>query len=372
MSLKQCSLPENLKHFDFKNNGSFDYVKHLGEGSFGVVYLVSPSQTNPNYLNQAKHYAVKISHRFIVKREQQANENMTQETDESSSAPKPPKEMNFVELREICNMKQLDQINIVKLIECKIDKKENFTAILMEYVETNVSKFYKDNLGNPNVMNEAFFKNIVRQFLNGLEYMHSKNLIHRDLKTDNLLFDSHSNTLKISDFGFSRKLTFDKKAYTDVGTLCYKPPEVILGNMCYGASFDVWSAGVIIIELLIGNVPFQGERIKILSDIAKYLGPIDTETEKNIVQFIGISTFLGPIDDTTMKGSSTLKNFNLMHLNGNLTTERVDFKEYLKKERKIIDMDFEKFYAFIKGFLVLDPIKRITIKDALMHQWLCR
>lgn len=352
MSIMFCSVPKDLKQFNFKKHGTFTIEKKLGEGSFGVVYLVVPSESNSILIAQGKKkFAVKVSRRFRFKERAHENNNENavnnQANEPDKEKEKTPNEMNFIELREIINMKQLEHQNIVQFLECKIDKKRNFTAILMEYVETDVRKFYEENLQNEQVMNETFYKDIIRQILKGVEHMHSKNLIHRDLKTDNLLFDQESSTLKISDFGFCRKLTFDKKPYTDVGTVCYKPPEILLGNLCYGSSFDVWSVGVIIIELLIGDIPFKGREISVFRDICKYLGPID---------------------DTTMKGCNSLKNYK--YFKGNISTERADLKEFLLRNRKIKEMDFEGFYDFVMRFLVLDPTKRISIKDALNHQWI--
>lgn len=343
--LSMCSFPKNLKEFTFKRYGSFNVEKKLGEGGFGSVYLVTPTKNDE--LRPAKYYAVKVSRRFKFTKPQDKENKTMNENAKNEDKELPPKEINFIELREICIMKQLKHENITGILDCKIDTKNNFTAILMEYFESDVRKFYQENLKNEDIMNEKFFKNMVRQLLKGVNYIHSKNFIHRDLKTDNLLFDQENQVLKISDFGFCRNLSFDKKPYTDVGTLYYKPPELLLGNLCYGTSFDVWSVGIIIIELLIAELPFKGNEVHVYNDINK---------------------FLGPIDNTKLKGINTLKNYNA--LNANVTKEKCNFKRFLNKKRIIKDLDFDNFYNFIKEFLVIDPTKRCTIKRALEHPWI--
>ncbi|ETW03249.1 CAMK protein kinase, variant [Aphanomyces invadans] len=106
---------------------------------------------------------------------------------------------------------------------------------------------------------------LVKMFLEALTYIHARNIVHRDLKLENLMLDSPSptsSTLKIVDFGFAIQLPHKEATLTEVlGTPGYMAPEVIQGGP-YGKPADVWSAGVIVYTLLCGYPPFHHDRIK--------------------------------------------------------------------------------------------------------------
>ena len=86
-----------------------------------------------------------------------------------------------------------------------------------------------------------------------LGYLHSLNIIYRDIKLENLLLDRKGH-LKIVDFGFSKQVK--DKTRTLCGTPEYIAPEIIL-NMGYGMSVDWWALGVLVFEMVVGNPPFQ-------------------------------------------------------------------------------------------------------------------
>ena len=94
----------------------------------------------------------------------------------------------------------------------------------------------------------------LHSLLSALSHLHSNNVLHRDIKPDNLLFD-HSNTLKLGDFGLSRTYGSPRlRLSPEAITLFYKPPEMLLGSFEYGASSDMWSVGCVFAELLLGKV----------------------------------------------------------------------------------------------------------------------
>lgn len=99
---------------------------------------------------------------------------------------------------------------------------------------------------------------IVRQITTAVAYLHSKGIVHRDLKLENFLFESTANDsqLKIIDFGLSKHMTFDEAEHDTVGTAYTVAPEVIRGE--YDAKCDVWGVGVIAYMLLCGDPPFGG------------------------------------------------------------------------------------------------------------------
>ncbi|KAI8938863.1 hypothetical protein NX059_004724 [Plenodomus lindquistii] len=98
-------------------------------------------------------------------------------------------------------------------------------------------------------------KKYLKDMLSGLSYIHSKGIIHRDIKPSNILLKSMDGPAYLSDFGISwapntaNSEPVDKKI-TDVGTTCYRPPELLFGNKRYGCSLDLWAAGCTVAEVL--------------------------------------------------------------------------------------------------------------------------
>lgn len=98
-------------------------------------------------------------------------------------------------------------------------------------------------------------KRYIREILEGVNYLHKKNIVHWDLKPENLLFTSN-NVLKITDFGTSKIFKSKKKMNTTHGTPYYIAPEVI--DQKYDEKCDIWSVGVILFIMLCGKPPFNG------------------------------------------------------------------------------------------------------------------
>ena len=105
---------------------------------------------------------------------------------------------------------------------------------------------------------------MARDLFDGLAYCHAKGVMHRDIKPDNLLFDSGCR-LKIADFGLAREEIFESDHHDDdahpytpqMGTLWYRSPEILMGK-AYNKSVDVWSAGCVVGEAFIGRPLFPG------------------------------------------------------------------------------------------------------------------
>lgn len=110
-------------------------------------------------------------------------------------------------------------------------------------------------------LNENVAKYLFKQVIEGIGYIHSKNVIHRDIKLDNILLDSKGH-IKIADFGVGKHHKPGSLLFDQCGTPAYIAPEIITGEGYDGGTVDLWSAGVVLYALLYGNVPFKGANMK--------------------------------------------------------------------------------------------------------------
>jgi cyclin-dependent kinase 12/13 len=110
-------------------------------------------------------------------------------------------------------------------------------------------------------------KNLVTQLLTALDFCHMKGVAHRDLKNQNCLIDSKG-TFLLADYGLAREINASSTHLTSrVITSWYRPPELLLGESHYSLEVDLWSAGAIIAELLVGRPMFSGDREKQVFEI---------------------------------------------------------------------------------------------------------
>ena len=99
------------------------------------------------------------------------------------------------------------------------------------------------------------------EVLLGLEYLHAHNIVYRDLKPENLVISmTERGHIKLVDFGFAKRLTAPgQRTFTNCGTPAYIAPEVLLGHNGHGPEADVWSLGVLMVELVSGQTPFHAD-----------------------------------------------------------------------------------------------------------------
>jgi serine/threonine protein kinase len=98
----------------------------------------------------------------------------------------------------------------------------------------------------------------MKQLFEVMDYMHSLDIVHRDIKCSNLLLTKNLE-LKVADFGLARSMRGDQLFTNKVVTLWYRAPELLLGATSYDASIDMWSIGCVLAELFIGHPLFQGK-----------------------------------------------------------------------------------------------------------------
>ncbi|XP_038075905.1 testis-specific serine/threonine-protein kinase 1-like [Patiria miniata] len=110
-------------------------------------------------------------------------------------------------------------------------------------------------------LTEVKARDFFRQLLEGISYLHGKNIVHRDLKCENLLLDAHNN-IKITDFGFSRLITKNDLSKTFCGSAAYAAPEILQGRPYQAFLYDVWSMGVILYIMVTGSMPYDDSNVK--------------------------------------------------------------------------------------------------------------
>ncbi|PIA52339.1 hypothetical protein AQUCO_01000300v1 [Aquilegia coerulea] len=198
----------------------YELVKDIGAGNFGVARLMRDKLTK-------ELVAVKY-----IERGEKIDENVQ---------------------REIINHRSLRHPNIIRFKEVVLTP--THLAIIMEYASggelferiCNAGRFSED---------EARF--FFQQLISGVNYCHSMQVCHRDLKLENTLLDgSPAPRLKICDFGYSKSSVLHSQPKSTVGTPAYIAPEVLLKKEYDGKIADVWSCGVTLYVMLVGAYPFE-------------------------------------------------------------------------------------------------------------------
>jgi len=143
--------------------------------------------------------------------------------------------------------------NVLRILENFFDSNGDVYMVL-EYCEYDLhSLIYVNHLNEAPI---RFIKSYFKQLLRAISVSHGLNIIHRDLKPSNVLITSN-NVVKLADFGLSQQLQqLNIRRPENVYTPGYRAPEIILRDENYGAPSDIWSLGIILIEMLTGTQPF--------------------------------------------------------------------------------------------------------------------
>ena len=253
-------------------------TKSLGKGAFGEVFLTQKKGSKEFYATK------RLDRAFSEK----------------------PENIKLLS-NEITLLKKINHPNIVRLIDLK--KTKSHCYIVMEYCNggdlSGCLKKYKEAYRRP--FSEEIVQYIMRQVVNGIYFLHSNKIVHRDLKLDNILvtFPSENDKkslnmmkaiAKIIDFGFATRLKASKSnlTYTILGTPANMAPQ-ILENMQqrtpnhqgYDEKVDIWSLGTLCYEMLVGHMAFCGHSMQELSQKVKQgTYSLPTNLSKEVISFI--------------------------------------------------------------------------------------
>ncbi|XP_037088130.1 glycogen synthase kinase-3 beta-like [Pollicipes pollicipes] len=179
--------------------------------------------------------------------------------------------------RELQIMRKLEHCNIVKLkyffYSSGDQKDEVYLNLVLEYIPETVYKVSRHYNRSKQTIPISFIKLYMYQLFRSLAYIHSLGICHRDIKPQNLLLDPESGVLKLCDFGSAKILVAGEANVSYICSRYYRAPELIFGATNYTTNIDVWSAGCVLAELLLGQPIFPGDSgVDQLVEIIKVLG----------------------------------------------------------------------------------------------------
>ncbi|KAK3944983.1 hypothetical protein QBC46DRAFT_250491 [Diplogelasinospora grovesii] len=185
-------------------------------------------------------------------------------------------------VREIKLLRSLSHKNIVNLQEVMVETNECF--MVFEYLSHDLTGL----LNHPNyTLDAAHKKHLAQQLFEGLDYLHTRGVLHRDIKAANILV-SNEGVLKLADFGLARFYAKHHQLdYTNrVITIWYRSPELLLGETQYGPAVDIWSAACVMVEIFTKRAVFPGEGSEIsqLDKIYSVLGTPNKTDWPNLIE----------------------------------------------------------------------------------------
>lgn len=286
----------------------FECLNKIEEGAYGVVFRAKDKKSNE----------VVALKRLKMEKEKEG--------------------FPITSIREIDTLLKAQHPNVVTVREIVVGSNMDKIYMVMDYVEHDLKSLMQYSMKKPFMMAEV--KTLMIQLLRGVAHLHDNWIIHRDLKTSNLLL-SHKGVLKIADFGLAREYGSPLKEYTAVVvTLWYRSPELLLATKKYSTGVDIWSVGCIFGELMLMKALFPGKNEK--DQLDKIFKDLGTPNDKIWPNF---------------KDLPLTKKLNFPEFPYN--TLRSRFGNYLS----------DKGFELINKLLTYDPDRRISAEDALKHEF---
>ena len=244
--------------------------------------------------------------------------------------------INFIALREINLLLSINHPNIIFVRETKLNCFAEKFFIIMEYCNFDI----KSILESKTKFSFHQVKMIIKQLLHGISVLHDNFVVHRDLKTSNILINKKG-VLKICDFGMARIFNINSNLMSqEVVTLWYRPPEILLGQKNYTSSVDLWAIGCILFELITSEVLFSGKsELDQLIKIFNVLGAPTSEIWLNLHSIPSTQKIIFPLQPYNSVFSKMCQKIDVITIN------------------------------LIQKFLVYDPKKRINASVALKHNF---
>ncbi|SCU78500.1 LAME_0A04698g1_1 [Lachancea meyersii CBS 8951] len=241
-------------------------------------------------------------------------------------------------IREIKLLQSFDHHNISTLSEIMVESQKT-VYMIFEYADNDLSGL----LMNEQIkFSSANCKHIFKSLLEGIQYLHQNNILHRDIKGSNILINNKGQ-LKITDFGLARKMRDDSDYTNRVITLWYRPPELLMGSTNYGTAVDMWGCGCLLVELFQQTAIFQGtNEVEQLNAIFAVMGTPSLEQWPTLFD---MPWFFMMIPQQARKHPSR---FDELYQNVLPSSAAVDLA---------------------KGLLLYDESRRLTARDALNHQF---
>ena len=243
---------------------------------------------------------------------------------------------SYRELRLLQHMQHENLIGLLDVFSSARDY-EDFKDV---YLVTQLMGSDLNNIIKTQSLTDEHVQLLIYQVLRGLKYVHSANIIHRDLKTSNIAVNE-SCELRILDFGLARATTDEMTGY--VATRWYRAPEIMLNWMQYNNKVDIWSVGCIMAELLTRQVTFPGnDHIDQLNKILHLVGTPDEE-------------FLSKVSSQSAR----------QYVQQLPRQPKKDFSQYFRGANPLaVDL--------LERLLTLDPDRRPSAEEALSHPYLAQ
>ncbi|KAG5349649.1 negative regulator of the PHO system, partial [Termitomyces sp. Mn162] len=240
-------------------------------------------------------------------------------------------------IREVSLMKELKHVNIVRLYD--VMHSESKLTLVFEYCEQDLKK-YMDTVGDRGALDPVTVRSFMYQLLKGTAFCHENQVLHRDLKPQNLLIN-RKGELKVGDFGLARAFGVPVNTFSnEVVTLWYRAPDVLLGSRTYNTSIDLWSCGCIFAEMISGTPLFRGRDNQ--DQLLHIMRIIGTPTDAQFAKMAKDSP------EIQIKQYQRYPKMNLQQVLPKATREAIDLLDKLLK---------------------FDPTERITAAEALAHPY---
>jgi mitogen-activated protein kinase 15 len=248
--------------------------------------------------------------------------------------------------REIMYLQELvDHENIVKILNVLRADNDRDIYVVFDYMETDLHAVIRAN-----ILEDIHKRYIMYQLFKSLFYMHTAELVHRDMKPSNILLNSEC-LMKVADFGLARSIAaLEKEAggaapvLTDyVATRWYRAPEILVGSVRYSKPVDMWSCGCILAELLGGKPLFPGSST--MNQLDKILEVVGRPNQEDL---------------------DSLKSSFAQTMIDSLPPGKVKAMESLFPSAPAEALDL------LKKLLVFNPSRRLSAQEALAHPYVAQ